>query len=156
MNNAALSAAHRISAAKSALVKREPLAAVAHLKQVLVAPPRNSEAAELLGVAQSQAGDRPAALEAFRLATELEPSRATAHSTVAYQLSQDEDSPDHAISDNIVTPLINPDYAQPLALQETLVRRIWVRAWRSEEYFAVSQSDDVVLWHRSRGTSIKL
>src|SRR5687767_8557928 len=114
MNNVALSAADRINAAKSALVRREPLAAIAHLNQILAEQPGNSEAAELLGVAQSQAGNRPEALEAFRLATQLEPSRATAHYNYAFLLSQDKDTLDEAIEENRAALLIKPDYAQAL------------------------------------------
>ena len=156
MNTVSPTAADRVNAAKSALVKREPLAAIAHLRQVLAEQPRNSEAAELLGVAQSQAGNRPAALEAFRLATELEPGRATAHYNYAYLLSQDKDSLDEAIEENQAALLIKQDYAQALALQETLRQRIRERAWRSDEDFAVVQGGDVDPRHQASGTFVKL
>ncbi len=151
-----MSTADRINAAKAALLKREALAAIVHLRQALTEQPQNSEAAELLGVAHSQAGNREAALESFRLATELERGRATAHYNYAFLLFQDKDSLDEAIEENQAALMIKPDYAQALALQETLRQRIRERAWRSEEDFAVVQTGDVDPRHQASGTFVQL
>ena len=149
-------AADLIDAARSALRKRQPLAAVAQLRLALTHNPRDTEAAELLGVAHSLAGNRAGALEAFRLATELEPGRATAHYNYALILSQDKNDLDDAVQENQTALLINPGYVQALALQEALRKKIQERAWRTDEDFAVVDAGVVDPRRQTNGAFAKL
>ena len=156
MSPSSVSNGSRLEEARAALRKGEPLAAIAILKRSIADSGSSAEAEELLGIAQTQAGNRKAALEAFRRATELEPSRATAHFNYAVVLAQDRDSLDEAVEENQAALLINPGYAQALALQETLRTKIRERAWRTEEDFKVVDVGDVDPRHRPGGQFAKL
>lgn len=156
MNQTPLRSDYRIDAAKAALRRGEPLAAVALLRTALAENPANAEVAELLGIAQIQSGNRDAALDAFRQATELEPGRASAHFNFSLVLSQDKDALDEAIEENQAALLINPSYAQALALQDALRKKVQERAWRSDEDFAVVQVGDVDPRHQADGEFVKL
>jgi tetratricopeptide (TPR) repeat protein len=156
MSQSATSIGLRFDEARAALRKGEPLSAVAILKRCIADSGTSAEAEELLGIAQTQAGNRHAALEAFRRATEMEPSRATAHFNFAVVLAQDKDSLDEAVEENQAALLINPGYTQALALQESLRTRIRERAWRTEEDFQVVDVGDVDPRHRPGGQFAKL
>ena len=156
MNQSATSNGSRVLEARAALVRGEPLAAIAILKREYTESGASGELAELLGIAHTQAGNRHAALDSFRDATELEPGRATAHFNYAVLLAQDRHTLDEAVEENQAALLIKPDYPQALALQETLRTRIRERAWRTEEGFSVVQVGDVDPRHRSEGAFVKL
>jgi len=127
----------RIHTARAALRSRQPLVAIAQLNGLLAQHPDNVDAAELLGVAHSQAGNRQKALDALQRATEIDPGRATAHYNYALILAEDKNTLDDAVMEVQAALLINRDYPQALALQEKLTQRIRERAWRSDEEFAV-------------------
>lgn len=127
-----------IQAARAALQRRQPLAAIPSLNLHLAQNPDCAEAYELLGIAHVLSGNRQAARQAFRQATRLAPGRASAHFNYALFLA--DGSPeeiDEAVEENATTLFISPEHPGAMALRKRLEEKIRFRDYTADEGFSL-------------------
>jgi len=125
-----------IAAARQALRRNDPVAAVATLEAAMADAPDCPALLECLGIALWSAGRRKEALHALDRAAAADRSRPSAHYNYALVLAA-EHQVDEALEEVDAALYLSPAHSGARALREHLSRRIRYRQRTSEEGFEV-------------------
>ncbi|MEP6754080.1 MAG: tetratricopeptide repeat protein [Chthonomonadales bacterium] len=126
--------AAELTRARDAMRSGQAVTAIAILKQIEPEMAARSDFYELMGMAQTVAGNNTAARDAFRKATRIEPGKFSVHYNYAVFLLKIGDE-DEATEENQTALMIEPGNANAVALQAKIRTRIQDRDYVSEEGF---------------------